>query len=200
MSPFLALPVLHLFRFKQDTGHGLFVRLGLLRHAAPHLGSEPFSKRLVRDAPNSSEFATVPLLHVNVVGEGNLDSKDRGNKAYIQKERLHEDFGNVLAAADLVISRADANSMYEFLAMRKSHLLIPLSTKASRGEQIRTAAIFEKVGMSMVVQDVDLTPESLIASLDQLKRKRKARLVALKKFKALDAVKIISNLVAKTTK
>jgi UDP-N-acetylglucosamine--N-acetylmuramyl-(pentapeptide) pyrophosphoryl-undecaprenol N-acetylglucosamine transferase len=131
------------------------------------------------------------------VGKGNLDSGNSGNEAYVQKETLYEEFGDVLAAADLVMSRADGNSIYEFLVKRKSHLLIPLSKKASHGEQIINAAIFEKFGMSLVLQDVELTPESLITFLGLLKRQRKARLVALKKFQALDAVKNISNLIGK---
>ena len=139
---------------------------------------------------------------IHVVGEGNLEpvKKKEKEKGYVQKEYLHDDFGNILAAANLVVSRAGANSIYEFLVLRKSHLLVPLSKKASRGDQITNAKAFERAGISMVVQEVDLTAEGLIASLNKLIRQRKTRLAALKKFKALNAVKIISKLIDRVTR
>jgi UDP-N-acetylglucosamine--N-acetylmuramyl-(pentapeptide) pyrophosphoryl-undecaprenol N-acetylglucosamine transferase len=161
------------------------------------LGDGPDSN-IINDCIRRSRFQLLRYYQViHIVGKGNLDSGNSGNEAYVQKETLYEEFGDVLAAADLVMSRADGNSIYEFLVKRKSHLLIPLSKKASHGEQIINAAIFEKFGMSLVLQDVELTPESLITFLGLLKRQRKARLVALKKFQALDAVKNISNLIGK---
>jgi UDP-N-acetylglucosamine--N-acetylmuramyl-(pentapeptide) pyrophosphoryl-undecaprenol N-acetylglucosamine transferase len=161
-------------------------------------GDSPDS-RTINDCIRRSRFQLLRYYQViHVVGKGIVTSKDTGKEAYIQREMLNEEFGDILAAADLVISRADANSIYEFLAMRKSHLLIPLSRKASRGEQVTIAAVFKKVGMSMVLPDVELTPENLIKSLNHLKRQRNARLVALKKFKALNAVKNIANLAART--
>jgi UDP-N-acetylglucosamine--N-acetylmuramyl-(pentapeptide) pyrophosphoryl-undecaprenol N-acetylglucosamine transferase len=162
------------------------------------LGDLPGSKR-INDCVRHTRFQLLRHFQVvHVVGERNLDRGKRGDDGYIQKERLFKEFGDVLAAADLVVSRADANLMYEFLAMRKCHMLIPLSKSEGQGEQDANATIFEKVGMSMVLRDVELTPESMIKSLVKLKRQRKARLVALKKFRPLNAVKIISRVITET--
>ncbi len=46
------------------------------------------------------------------------------------------------AAADLVISRSGANSLCEILALQKLHILIPLSNKVSRGDQVQNARYF----------------------------------------------------------
>ena len=42
-----------------------------------------------------------------------------------------------------VISRAGANALYELLALKKLHVLIPLGLGASRGDQLQNAALFE---------------------------------------------------------
>ncbi len=63
--------------------------------------------------------------------------------------------------SDVIISRAGSNSISEFLALKKPNLLIPLSAKASRGDQILNAQSFEKQGFSMVLQEEDMTYISL---------------------------------------
>ena len=58
--------------------------------------------------------------------------------------------------------------IFELLALRKPNLLIPLSAKASRGDQILNARSFEKSGYSMVIQDEELTPENLEMKIKEL--------------------------------
>ncbi len=136
---------------------------------------------------------------IHVVGEGNLDP-DLHQNGYVQKEYLHEEFGDVLAAADFVISRAGANSIYELLLLRKCHLLIPLGLSASRGDQIKNAEIFEEAGMSLVLREEELTTDALVQSLDRLADERESRLAAMVKFEVHDAVGLISGLIEETAK
>ena len=72
---------------------------------------------------------------VHICGKGNVD-KSINIKGYKQFEYLSEELPHVIACADMVISRAGSNSISEFLALKKPALLIPLSAKASRGDQI----------------------------------------------------------------
>ena len=51
-------------------------------------------------------------------------------------------FPNLMALADLDISRAGSNFIFEFLALRKPMILIPLPKKSSRGDQIENAKAF----------------------------------------------------------
>ena len=67
-----------------------------------------------------------------------------------------------------MVSRAGANVIFELLALRKPNLLIPLSAKVSRGDQILNARSFEKSGYSMVIQDEELTPEYLEMKINEL--------------------------------
>ncbi len=82
-------------------------------------------------------------------------------------EYVREEWGDLLAAADLVISRAGANTLYELLCLRKPNLLIPLTRRASRGDQIENAAWAESEGFSRVIPEEDLTPAALIGAVDQ---------------------------------
>ena len=48
--------------------------------------------------------------------------------------------------ADLVVTRGGSNTIFELLAMKKLHLIIPLGKEASRGDQLENAAYLnEKV-------------------------------------------------------
>ena len=58
-----------------------------------------------------------------------------------------------MAAADLVISRAGANTLAEIAALGKPSLLIPLPASRSRGDQLRNAAIFRSRGASVVLEE-----------------------------------------------
>lgn len=97
---------------------------------------------------------------VHVVGNGNLETSIEQPgyvNHYVQKEFIGEQFGHVLAAAAVVVSRAGANSLYELLMTRKPHLLIPLGKAASRGDQLDNARVFADLGFSRVLYEEALT-------------------------------------------
>ncbi|MEY8321600.1 undecaprenyldiphospho-muramoylpentapeptide beta-N-acetylglucosaminyltransferase [Lachnospiraceae bacterium 46-61] len=98
---------------------------------------------------------------VHICGKGNFDKKLENKKGYKQFEYLSEELPHIFAMSDVIISRAGSNSISEFLALKKPNLLIPLSAKASRGDQILNAQSFEKQGFSMVLQEEDMTYISL---------------------------------------
>jgi len=111
------------------------------------------------------------LDRVNVAhlcGKGWLSKEWEGRAGYRQFEFLSKELADVLAAADRVISRAGANSLFELLALRKPMLLIPLPGKASRGDQILNAESFVRRGLAQLLLQEDLTPDSLRAALESL--------------------------------
>lgn len=101
---------------------------------------------------------------VHICGKGNKED-DIQKKGYIQFEYVTDELPDLLSAADVVISRAGSNAIYELLALKKPHLLIPLSKNASRGDQILNAQSFEKQGFSKVLQEEEMNEESLLASI-----------------------------------
>ncbi|MCB2309470.1 undecaprenyldiphospho-muramoylpentapeptide beta-N-acetylglucosaminyltransferase [Clostridium estertheticum] len=111
------------------------------------------------------------LLEYNVIhicGSGNIDKSLQNKDGYKQFDYIKDELPHLLASADIVVSRAGANVIFELLALRKPNLLIPLSAKASRGDQILNARSFEKSGYSMVIQDEDLTPENVEMKIKEL--------------------------------
>ena len=73
---------------------------------------------------------------VHLCGKGNLDPKLDNLEGYAQFEYIKKELSDLFAAANLVISRAGANAICEILALKIPNILIPLSLKASRGDQI----------------------------------------------------------------
>ena len=91
---------------------------------------------------------------------------------YVELEYVSQGWGDILAAADIVVSRAGANSLFELLALRKLNLLVPLGAKASRGDQIENAQIAAAAGYSLVVQEDELNEASLLTALQNLADQR----------------------------
>ena len=109
---------------------------------------------------------------VHLCGNGNLDKSLEGTSGYVQFEYIKDELRDLFACADLMISRAGANAICEILALRKPNILIPLSAQASRGDQILNAASFEKQGYSFVLQEEDVTEESLLNAVNTVYEKR----------------------------
>lgn len=109
---------------------------------------------------------------IHICGKGNLDNSLSSKKGYAQFEYVSEELPHLMAAADMFISRAGANVIFELLALKKPNLLIPLSAKASRGDQILNAKSFEKSGYSKVLQEEKINETSLDKCLDTLYKER----------------------------
>jgi UDP-N-acetylglucosamine--N-acetylmuramyl-(pentapeptide) pyrophosphoryl-undecaprenol N-acetylglucosamine transferase len=89
-------------------------------------------------------------------------------RGYQQFEFLREPWGDVLAAADIVVSRAGANTLMELLALAKPNLLVPLSRRVSRGDQIENAGFAEAAGYSAVLSEETLNAGTLAAAVNAL--------------------------------
>ncbi len=105
---------------------------------------------------------------IHLCGKGNIRSELEAVPDYKQFAYLTEELKDCLALADLIVSRSGANALFEFLALHKPHLLIPLSTKASRGDQILNANSFVKAGYSALLTEEELNIERLLSALDRL--------------------------------
>lgn len=105
---------------------------------------------------------------VHLCGKGNLDPSLDTVRGYKQFEYVTRELPDLLALADVVISRSGSTSIYEFLALRKPMLLIPLSKQASRGDQILNAESFRASGYSEVLQEEELTSALLYERTSQL--------------------------------
>ena len=136
---------------------------------------------------------TFQIIHI--CGKGNLDEGLIGTPGYVQYEYVDAPLKHLFAAADLVISRAGANSICELLALKKPNLLIPLPASASRGDQILNAASFAKQGFSRVLEEEQITPDSLFEAITQLYAHRRDYIEAMEKSSLNNAVETIFSLI-----
>jgi UDP-N-acetylglucosamine--N-acetylmuramyl-(pentapeptide) pyrophosphoryl-undecaprenol N-acetylglucosamine transferase len=140
---------------------------------------------------------TFQIAHL--CGKGNLDASLEGKKGYAQFEFISDELRDLFACTDLMISRAGANAICEILALRKPNILIPLSAQASRGDQILNAASFEKQGYSYVIQEEDVTNESLLKAVQTVYNKRDEYISNMNKSKLADPIATIMGLVDELT-
>ena len=119
---------------------------------------------------------------------------------YVQYEYANKELADMFAVAELVISRAGANSICELLALRKPNILVPLSKNASRGDQILNANSFEKQGFSYVIEEEALSDQTLTDAIHTVWEKRKDYIHAMESSDQMDAVTTITDLIEKLRK
>lgn len=150
------------------------------------LGAEKINKVIRKLLPNILEKFQV----VHITGKNNIDHT-LPSVNYKQFEYLSEEFPHVLAAADLVISRSGANSIYELIALRKPNILLPLPKTASRGDQITNAKYCSNNGFSEVILDEQLTTNILLEKISLVEKQSATMITAMKKFEILPTIDII---------
>ena len=137
---------------------------------------------------------------IHLCGKGNLDASLNNTAGYVQYEYANKELADMFAVAELVISRAGANSICELLALRKPNILVPLSKNASRGDQILNANSFEKQGFSYVIEEEALSDQTLTDAIHTVWEKRKDYIHAMESSDQMDAVTTITDLIEKLRK
>jgi UDP-N-acetylglucosamine--N-acetylmuramyl-(pentapeptide) pyrophosphoryl-undecaprenol N-acetylglucosamine transferase len=132
---------------------------------------------------------------VHICGKGNIDSRYSHLTNYKQFEYVSSELPHLFSIADIVVSRAGSNSIFEFLALKKPMLLIPLSREASRGDQILNARSFEKMGYARVLYEEDLTKASLYKSICDVYEQREQYVSRMSKSPLKDSIETIIHLI-----
>lgn len=135
---------------------------------------------------------------IHICGRGNLDQSMSHIPGYRQYEYVGGQLKDIFAAANLIVSRAGANAICEFLSLRKPNILIPLSAAASRGDQLLNAESFKKQGYSQVILEEELTEEFLINTIAETYKNRQSYIQTMGKSPVQSAVAIITDLIVKT--
>ncbi len=104
------------------------------------------------------------VLHLT--GKGNFHKGFDGLRDYRQVE-FTSDMPYFVGASDVVVTRAGSNTIFELALAKKPMLLIPLSKKASRGDQIQNAKYFRRKGYANMLLEEDMNPETLVDEINQ---------------------------------
>lgn len=132
---------------------------------------------------------------IHLCGKGKMDESLKDVEGYCQFEYIKNELRNLFALADIVISRAGANAICELIALHKPNLLIPLSANASRGDQILNARSFERQGFSLVLEEEQLTKETLLAAVKNLYENRTTFINSMKNSGQQDSIGTIIKLI-----
>ncbi len=132
---------------------------------------------------------------VHLCGKNKIDNMMLTIPGYKQFEYIKDEMKDLFALADVVISRAGANAICEILALRKPNILIPLPSKASRGDQLLNAKSFEAQGYSVVLDQDDLTNKLISETVDSIYENRDKYITAMKNSAQQDAISKIMSII-----
>ncbi len=136
---------------------------------------------------------------VHLCGKGNLDPTLSGKAGYFQLEYASKEMADLLALADIIVSRAGANTLSELLALRKPNILVPLPAAGSRGDQILNAKSFESEGYSYVLPQEELTAEQLYNSLLHVYEDREGYVLAMEESPVSNGIEKVVEVIVHAT-
>lgn len=128
------------------------------------LGSKTINKVIINSLDKLNKFN---IIHI--VGKNNLNDIKKDN--YVCLEYTNS-IGNLFALSSLVISRAGSTSINELLYLNKPNILIPLSKKASRGDQLLNSEYFKEKGYSKVILEENLSTKTLLQTINSLMQEK----------------------------
>lgn len=155
------------------------------------LGAENVNKLVRKALPELLKDFQVAHL----CGKGKVDESLKDMEGYAQFEYISDEMKDFFAMADLIISRAGANSICEIAALNKPNILIPLSARASRGDQILNAKSYKKQGFSEVIDEDTATAEDLVNTVNSVYENRSKYIDAMKKSAGTGGVDMIVDLI-----
>lgn len=137
---------------------------------------------------------------IHLCGKDKVDESLQNLDGYVQFEYIKDELKDLFALADIVISRAGANAICELLVLHKPNLLIPLSAKASRGDQILNARSFERQGYSIVLEEEELNSSVLLDAIQKLYKEKDAYIANMKQSAGHNSIQTILGLIQKASK
>lgn len=121
--------------------------------------------------------------HFNVVHQ--CGSKDASfvpaqTDSYFPYPFIYEQMPDVIACADVILSRAGANTVWESAVEKKPSVLIPLCGNGTRGDQVDNANFFKERGAAFVLTGNEAVFENLQRCLEKLLDKNERDLMSQK--------------------
>jgi len=155
-------------------------------------------------AVNAALRAALPSLLpefqvIHLCGKGNLDAS-LTQPGYVQYEYISAELKDLMAAADIVLSRAGANAICELLALKKPNILVPLPLAVSRGDQILNAESFQKQGFSFVLPEEQLTSETLMNAIHDVFNNRNTYIQSMENSSQNNGVERVLQLISEAAR
>jgi len=168
-------PVRDVF-YSADGNKGLKF-LGIANKTKPVLlvlGGSSGARQINELVVNNLDYLTQNYIVVHQTGLLNTDEnlsqqlQEKYKGMYKPYQFIYEQMPDVVAAADVILSRAGANSIWEAAVMNKPMVLVPLCGNGTRGDQVDNARFFEEYGAAKVLVGEQATAENLKAALTEM--------------------------------
>ena len=123
--------------------------------------------RAINDCVRQSLHELMKYYYIiHLTGKNNFHKGFDCLRDYRQVE-FTNDMPHFIGAADVVVTRAGSNTIFELALARKPMLLIPLPKKASRGDQILNAKYFRKQGLANMLLQEEMDTRTLVDEINQ---------------------------------
>lgn len=130
-------------------------------------GAGQINQLLFRSASLLKELS-IQLIHITGERDDGLAAINYQREGLIAHvASFHHQMNEAYSAADLVISRAGAASLSEISHFGLPSILIPFPFAAEQ-HQHRNAALFQEAGAAEVLEESEITPESLVRLIANL--------------------------------
>jgi UDP-N-acetylglucosamine--N-acetylmuramyl-(pentapeptide) pyrophosphoryl-undecaprenol N-acetylglucosamine transferase len=117
------------------------------------------------------------------------------NGGYIPIPYIKDEMPHILAAAELVVGRSGAGTVWESAVLGKPMILIPLTGSGTRGDQVENARFFEREGAALILA------ENLAHMVDNVAKDqplRETMAAAARRIGTLDGAAIIGDSIIRT--
>lgn len=156
------------------------------------LGAASLNKLVWSALPQLLEFCQI----IHLTGHGKMSVEINDKTRYIAFEYADKTLPHFYAIADLVVSRAGASVLSELIALRKPHILIPLGTHASRGDQWANAKFFKEKFGSSVLAEKNLTVNDFVTAIKNVIQKPEVNISEEEGRKVRESAHIIATFLA----
>lgn len=162
-------------------------------------GAQFINRMVRRTLPALLE--TFQVCHL--CGKGNLDETLQKQPGYTQFEYVTDELPHLFAAADAVVTRGGATSLFELLALRLPMLIIPYSRKASRGDQIVNARSFAAQGFGEMLMEtdangMDILPDAFLRALRRVYANRERHIARMAESPARNGTENVFRVICET--
>ena len=159
------------------------------------LGAMTINRTIWNNIDKLSKHYTI----IHIVGKNNIN-KDINVIDYYQIE-FAQDIENYFSLADIVISRAGSNTIFELLSIHKPMILVPLpKTSHSRGDQIDNAKYFLENKLAFTIYQEDLSSEIIIQTINHILKNKQSIIKTMQNFKNTCGNSKIIELIQETIK
>lgn len=159
------------------------------------LGAQSINKFIWNNINSLTEKYSI----IHLVGKNKINNSIHNSNNYIQID-FTDSIENYFDLSDIVITRAGSNTIFELLSIYKPMLLIPLSKKASRGDQILNAENFHKNGFAEYILEEELSLNLFINKIDSTLKNKLKYINNMKKNNIGNGTDNITELIENTTK